>query len=421
MKRLFVLTFISFLLFYSCTSHDGDLSVYTVSNADFNQILKIDGFVEPVKSTTLFCPSGIEGNIIFLLEDGTRVEQGDTVCILEAKELETSYNQMLIDMETERASLNKIRADLDMQYALLEAQVRNNEADTKIAHLDSFQIEYATPSQKRIKELELEKVSIEKIKFEKKLKALGVIQQSDIKKAELKILRMETRAGSMKERLESLIIKAPQNGLVTRTMNFITGNKNQMGDVVWDNMPIVMIPEMADMKVSIAASERDFKSLNVNDSVYYGFDAMPGNVGWGKILKKSPVGKPVKEKSKVKVFEVEASIDSVLEMPDPGFSVVCNIVQKTVKDTLVIPQVAVFEVDSMKFVYVKRGKQYEMRQIQTSLSFPKEAVISAGLKRGEVISLSKPDLSKVKKERILLPVEPSDSIIPNNKDQVVKR
>jgi multidrug efflux pump subunit AcrA (membrane-fusion protein) len=397
------------------------LSVYTVSNADFNQILKIDGFVEPVKSTTLFCPSGIEGNIIFLLEDGTRVEQGDTVCILEAKELETSYNQMLIDMETERASLNKIRADLDMQYALLEAQVRNNEADTKIAHLDSFQIEYATPSQKRIKELELEKVSIEKIKFEKKLKALGVIQQSDIKKAELKILRMETRAGSMKERLESLIIKAPQNGLVTRTMNFITGNKNQMGDVVWDNMPIVMIPEMADMKVSIAASERDFKSLNVNDSVYYGFDAMPGNVGWGKILKKSPVGKPVKEKSKVKVFEVEASIDSVLEMPDPGFSVVCNIVQKTVKDTLVIPQVAVFEVDSMKFVYVKRGKQYEMRQIQTSLSFPKEAVISAGLKRGEVISLSKPDLSKVKKERILLPVEPSDSIIPNNKDQVVKR
>ncbi len=432
-KRLLLLTLLFSILFYSCVSHDESVSVYEVSNADFNQVLKIEGFVEPVKSTTLFCPSEIEGNIIFLLEDGTRVEKDDTVCILEAKELETAYNQMMIDLETEKAGLNKIRADLDMQYALLEAQVRNNEADTKIALLDSSQLEYVTPSQKRIKELELQRVTIEKVKYEKKLKALAIIQQSDIKKAELKIQRMEVRSQSMKERLNSLIIKAPESGIVARTMNFLTGNKNQIGDVVWDNMPIAMIPQMKYMKVNIAASERDFKNINVNDSVYYSFDAMPGNMGWGKILKKSPVGKPVKEKSKVKVFEIEASIDSILEMPDPGYSVICNIVQKLVKDTIVIPQVAIFEEDSMKFVYVKKDKNFEMRQVQTSLSFPKEAVISAGLKRNEIISLSKPVLSMVKKERVLLPVERPDSIlkkaklqdsipvVPNIKDQVVKK
>ncbi len=431
-KRLSGLTFILLSLLYSCTSHDKDLSVYTVSDADFNQVLKINGFVEPVKSITLFCPSNIEGNIIFLLEDGTRVEEGDTVCVLEAKELETAYNQMLIDLETEKAGINKIKADLDMQYALLEAQVKNNEADTRIARLDSFQLEYATPSQKRVKELELEKVTIEKAKYEKKLKALAIIQQSDIKRAELKIQRMETRAQSMKESLDALIIKAPQSGLITRTINFLTGNKNQIGDVVWDNMPIVKIPEMKYMKVNISASERDFKNINVNDSVYYSFDAMPGNMGFGKILKKSPVGKPVKEKSKVKVFEIEASIDSIFEMPDPGFSVVCNIVQKMVKDTIVIPQVAIFEEDSMKFVYVKKDKRFEMRQIETSLSFPKEAVVSAGLSRSEVISLSKPGTSQIMKDRALLPVAQPDSIkesstqdsipiVPNNKDQVIKK
>ncbi len=432
-KLLFVLSLISICLAFSCTSHDKDLSVYTVSNTDFNQILKIDGFVEPVKSTTIFCPSQIEGNIIFLLEEGTEVEKDDTVCILEAKELETAYSQMLIDLEAEEAGINKIKADLDMQYALLEAQVKNNEADTKIARLDSFQMEYATPSQKRIKELELERVTIEKVKYEKKLKSLGIIQQSDIKKAELKIQRMQTRAASMKEKIDQLTIKAPENGLIARTMNFLTGNKNQIGDVVWDNMPIAMIPEMKYMKVKISASERDYKNINVNDSVYYSFDAMPGNMGWGKILKKSPVGKPIKEKSKVKVFEIEASIDSILEMPDPGFSVVCNIVQKMVKDTIVIPQVAIFEEDSMKFVYVKKDNDYEMRQIQTGLSFPKEAVISAGLKRDEVISLSKPDISRVLKDRTLLPVVLSDTTIkkstifdtyfsyPYNKDLFVKK
>jgi biotin carboxyl carrier protein len=379
-----------------------------VSKTDFKQILKVDGFAEPVKSTTLVCPSGIEATIIFLLEDGTRVEKDDTVCILESKDLETGYNQVIIDMETEQANLNKIKADLAMQYALLEAQVKNNDADTKIAQLDSFQLEYATPSQKRIKQLELERVQIEKVKYEKKLKSLSIIQQSEIKKAELKIQRMETRSKTMKDRLDALVIRAPQEGVVIRSVNFISGNKVQIGDLIWENMPIVIIPEMKDMKVKISASERDFKNINVNDSVFYNFDAMPGNMAWGKILKKSPVGQQYKRGSKVKFFEVEASIDSVLEMPDPGFSVVCNIVLKVVKDTIVIPQVAIFEEDSMKFVYVKKDRHYEMRQIQTGISFPKEAVISAGLKRDEVISLSKPNTSAIK-NRVLLPEELKDS------------
>ena len=426
-KRLFALTLVFLSLFYSCTSHDEGLSVYTVSNTDFNQVLKIEGFVEPVKSVTIFCPPDVEGTIIFLLEDGTRVEKGDTICIIEVKELETEYNQMLIDLETQQAGMNKILADLDMQYALLEAQVKNNEADTEIAFLDSAQLEYSTPSQKRIKELELERVAIEKAKYDKKLQTLEVIQQSDIKRAELRIQRMENRLQSMKDRLESLVIRAPESGLISLTMNYMTGNKNQISDIVWENMPIAIIPEMESMKVLISASERDFKAINVNDSVYYSFDAMPGNMGWGKILQKSPIGRPIRRGSKVRIFEIEASIDSVIQMPDPGFSAVCNIVQKMVKDTIVIPQVAIFEADSLKFVYVKKDKGFEMRQIQTSLSFPKEAVISAGLKRNEVISLSKPSVSRVK-GRVLLPVDSSDSIpetvnlqdsipmIPNNKD-----
>jgi hypothetical protein len=55
-----------------------------------------------------------------------------------------------------------------------------------------------------------------------------------------------------------------------------------------------------------------------------------------------------------------------------------------------------------------------MRQIQTSISFPKEVVISAGLKREEVISLSKPSVSVVK-EKVLLPVKSKDSVSKEEK------
>lgn len=380
---------------------DNETLIYTISKGDFNHILSINGFVEPVNTTTLVCPRNIEGIISFLIEDGVFVEAGDTVAIIEVTELQNEYDKILLDLENANAELTKTRANSEMQYALLEAQVKNNEADTKIAQLDSLQLEYATPSQKKIKEMELEKVIIEKKKYEKKLKSLEIIQQSEIKRMELRIQRLANRLQTTKDRLDNLILKSPQKGLATRSKNFLTNTKMLVGDPVWGNMPIIIIPEMSRMKIKIFAPEKDYKAINVNDSVSYHFDAMPDNIAWGKILKKSPVGQQQNQKSKLKYFEIEASIDSVLSMPEPGFTAKCNVFLKQVKDTIVVPQIAVFDEDSIKVVYVKTKSGYEMRQVLQGVSSSKEVIITSGLKENEKISLIKPEASSIKEKTIL--------------------
>ncbi len=393
------------LLFFliSCSSGENkDIATYSVINTDFENILNIEGFIEPVRSTTIVCPRVSDGVITFLVEDGTIVKEGETVCVIEVKELETSYSQLQVDLENTKAELNKTKADALLEYSLLEAQVKNNEADTKIAQMDSLQLQYATATQKRIKELELKRVAIEKNRYEKKLKALAVIQQSEIRKRELEIQRMSNRVQSVEEQLEKLTLKTAKDGLAIRSNSWSTGKKLQVGDPVWGNMPLVNIPEMKEMKVMISASETDYKYINVGDSVCYTFDAMPGNTGTGRILKKAPVGQPKKRDSKVKFFEIEASLDSCPILPEPGFTANCRIILKQVKDTIVIPQIAVFEEDSIKVVYVKKEKGYEMRQISIGLTSPKDAIITTGLKRKETISLSKPSSGLVK-EKTLLP------------------
>ena len=390
------------MLSFSCTSHEKEIALYTVSSLNFENILDIDGFAEPVNSTTLSCPRNVDGVVIQLVEDGTVVNKGDVVCVIEFTERQNEYDQLGVELENANADLNKTKADIEMEYAILEAQVKNNQAETQIAQLDSLQLEYATLSQKRIKELELRKVAVLKAKYEKKLQSLAIIQQSEIRKKELKIQQLQVRIQAIKKELDDLTLKAPQKGLATRPVYWLSGKILQVGDPVWGNMPLVVIPEMSKMKVKIMASERDYKFINVNDSVYYTFDALPENIAWGKILKKSPVGQPYKEGSKVKVFEIEASIDSTLTMPDPGFTASCHIVLKQVKDTIVIPQIAVFEEDSMKVVFVKKDDGYEMRQILQGISSPKNVIITAGLQRQETISLSKPESSLVR-EKVLLP------------------
>ena len=400
------------LLFVSCDK-DTNISTYAVSLGTFSNSLMIEGFVEPVQSTTLSSPMPCDGTIKFLVEDGEYVEEGQVVCIIEWQEMQNQYDQLILSLENAEVGINKTVADLNMQRAILEAQVLTNDADTRIAQMDSLQIAFMSQNQRLIKKLELEKATIEKERYEKKLAALKVIQQTDVKKMELEITRFKTNVQSVKERLDALTIKAPRSGLLLRANNRLTGTKIVVGDPVWSNFPVATMPEFKQMKVMIMASETDYKSINVNDSVFYTFDAIPGNTGMGKILKKAPMGQPYKRGSTVKFFEIEASIDSVDVMPDPGFTANCKIMFKQVENVLFVPQIAIFEEDSMKVVFVQRKNGYEQRQVLTDVSSLKESVVTAGLNEGDVITLSKPKKSLIKVQTALpdsLTIKPESSI-----------
>ncbi len=363
--------------------------------ADFEDYILAEGVAEPVVTTNVICPANIEGNIIFLVQDGARVETGDVICVIEDKNLQTDYDEAVTNLETAIAQLNKVRADLDMQYALLEAEVKNNQAQTEIAMLDSLQLRYSSETMRKIRELELQKASVERRKLNMKLRTLQKIQASEIRKHELTIQRHQANKEARAQRLESLTITSPGSGIVRRVYNSQTGKRYQEGDNVWAGRAIVTIPDLEQMKVQFMASEGDYKRINMNDIVEFSFDAMPENSGRGKIIKKAPVGTPVKKDSKVKFFEMEASVDSVDEPLAPGLSVSSRIMLEVLKDTIVIPQITIFDEDSMKVVYVKKDKLFEKRQVSTGLSSPTNIVITKGLRAGEIISMTRPGENQI--------------------------
>ena len=379
-----------------------DISTYTVTRKNFESTIIIDGYAEPVQSTTITCPrAGGGGTVAFLIEDGTWVNEGDILCTIENKSMETRYDGLLTNLENAEAGIVKTKAELSLQYTMLEADAKNNEAETQIAHLDSTRLQYYSPNQRLIRELELQIVGITRRKIEMKLASLTIIQKSEIKRLQLEINRLNNNVESVKKDLDALVLKSSKKGLAIRGTNPMTRKKMAVGDMVWNGMPLVNIPEMDKMKMKIFASERDYRYINVNDSVSYTFDALEDNVAWGKILNKMPVGKEVKEGSKVKYFEIDASVDSTLVMPDPGFTATCYITLKQVNDTLTIPQIAIFEQDSMKVVYVENKKGFEMRQVLIGESSPKDAVVTYGLCLDERIALSLPKESQIKSRKIL--------------------
>jgi len=398
---LFFVLFVGSFLFSCKEKEKKEILVDHLENSDFEDILTVDGVIEAVRTVTLSCSRELSGEIVYLVEDGTQVQAGDLVCQIENREYQDVVDELQIEIENAQANMTKSKANLDMRYAQLDAQVKINAIQTAISNLDSLQLIYASPQQRRIKELELQKAAIVKNKLTKKLHALDIINKNQIKRMELQIKSKENRANYVNEILSTLSIKATQPGMALRAVSWITDKPLQEGDAVESGMPVVTIPDMTEMKVRILASEASYKRMNVGDRVEYTFDGMPGNMAWGSIQKKAPVGQPIKRKSKVKVFEVEASMDSSKVLPRPGLSVRCDIILRQVKDTIVVPQLAIFEEDSLKMVYVKQLNGFERRQVLLGPTSPKNAVITSGLTGKEVLSLNKPASSSIKKTTML--------------------
>jgi HlyD family secretion protein len=374
-----------------------DIFTCKVERNEFTEVITVPGTVEAVKSNSIRCPNVYRSSILFLVEDGTFVNAGDTVCILENKEMVDQYEQMQKNIELQKAELNKSKADLDLKYALLEAEVKNNDAQTAITNLDSLQLKFSSEVQQKITALELKIASIKKNRYEKKLAALELINKSELRKTELQIVRMENQLKTIEDRLKLLVILSPQNGLFIHS-NSITGQgKTKEGDQTYPGITIAEIPDLSAMRVYISASEKEYKRVMIDDSVIFTFDALLGNFCTGKVTYKAPVGKSKNENSKVKFYDLLASIDSCMKMPGAGLSANCKIFAERISDTLIAPFISVFDEDSLKYVYVKTGIKYEKREVIVSESSPESAVISAGILEGEILALSKPNERKVGK------------------------
>ena len=179
LNKLLHIAFVLPLCLACSSGNESNISTYLVERGDFQYVLRVDGVVEPVKFTTVKCPERVDATVTFIVDEGQRVDKGDTLCVLEDADLASLYDQLLLDLEEEEGSLVRLIASNEVDNATLRSEFKTNEAETRIAQLDSLQLKYLPPAQKRINELELDKVLLQRKKLEGKLKLNPVVQQTE--------------------------------------------------------------------------------------------------------------------------------------------------------------------------------------------------------------------------------------------------
>jgi multidrug efflux pump subunit AcrA (membrane-fusion protein) len=168
------------------------------------------------------------------------------------------------------------------------------------------------------------------------------------------------------------------------------GGKIEAGSTVWSNMSVLQVPDMSLMQVSCDVSEVDYKRIEKGQMVNILIEAADNLSTTGIVKRKSLVGRQNRQVSSVKSYEVIVSVDSCHLKMTPGMSAKCQVTINEIHDTIVVPSIAINEVDSSKVIYVAAGDKFIPVQIQTGTSNSSETIISSGLKGDEIIALTEP-------------------------------
>lgn len=411
MKQFMVLFIFIQLLHTACGKKNQNILTLTLKHSDYYETIDAIGTVQAVNNLTLLAPrvnvSGV--TVAHLADEGTFVNKGDTICILEAPELVSIIESFKTDLEKLEADMKKLEADNAMELSLLNAQVATNKAQIAITMLDSIQIKFATPVKQQLLALEMEKANIEKKKLQKKFVAQKRIDNSEMIQMKSRIMMQKNRIQTYETQNNSLKLVAPCDGIVMHyespVLRFLgsggvgtRGGKIEEKSSVWSNMPLLQIPDMKEMQVSVEVPETDYKRIKNGQIAIIRIEASTNLNTTGKVKRKTLAGKSAQEKTSIKSYEVIISIDSCHKRMKPGLSATCQIIVDNVKDTIVVPAAAIFGIDSTKVVYVENDGKFIPVTVETGLSNSSVSIISRGLTGNETVALMEPPHNMIRRK-----------------------
>jgi multidrug efflux pump subunit AcrA (membrane-fusion protein) len=399
MKRFIFLVLTWILIITACHRRTSPILTYGLKHSDYIETIESEGTVQAVNNNVVVTPrvwSGLQ--VARLSKEGAFVRKGDTICILAAPDLMNTFEQYKTELEKIEGAKDSLEANQAMQLSMLEAQVETNQAQMEISMLDSIQLKFAPEVKQKLLTLEMEKVKIEKMKLGKKLAAQKKISSSEISQIGSRIAMQKNQIQMFQSQINSLYIIAPSDGFVMRAEmpsfqingGSTIGGKIEEGSKVFYTMPLLQIPDISKMQISVEVPEADYKRINNDQKVEIKIESGSNLETTGKIIRKSLATKNRDEKSQIKFYEVIISVDSCDSMMKPGLSALCRIIVDEVKDTIVVPSAAIFARDSTKIVYVAKDKKFIPVQIETGVSNSSESIVSKGLNGNEVIALMEP-------------------------------
>jgi HlyD family secretion protein len=217
-------------------------------------------------------------------------------------------------------------------------------------------------------------------------------KQAAISSAQSRIEEAAARLDLARQQLLRCEVRAEVPGIVVYKEVFFGSEqrKPQVGDQVWANQPLIILPDISRMVVETKVRETDIYKVERNQKVTVRVEAYPDLRLTGAVTLVGTLAQEEKERRGTKFFSVTVQVNESEPRLRPGMTARVEIQVEERKRALYVPLEAVFEREGRAVVYLD-GRRPIPREVVLGPSNADFVVIEKGLRRGERILLRDPE------------------------------
>lgn len=203
----------------------------------------------------------------------------------------------------------------------------------------------------------------------------------------------QSRLEQAKTTLERTTITAPLSGMVVHREEFRDGErrKPRVGDSVWQNQPLLYLPDLTRMVVLTQVREVDVHKVQPGHGGEASFDAYPELALAAAVRSIGVLAEREGLHGGEKTFRVTAELVDGDTRLRPGMTARLDILSEAVADALVIPIQALWERGGRTWCWVATADGVERRDVRVGARSHHFAEVLEGLVEGDVVSLVAPD------------------------------
>lgn len=370
-----------------------------VRRAEFVISTRTRGEIRSTRSTVLTAPQVPNLRIVRLAEDGRPIKKGDIVVEFDSAQQEQSYLEYRTNVRTAESEIVQTQAAHRITNEQDAMSLMRSTYDVERAKLEAGKAEILSEIQGAKNRIDVGIAEGELRKVNATINAHRVNQKADLQRLDQRKAKTLRDTERVKGYLSRMVLRAPNDGILTILPNFrASGSFGSMpppfkeGDNAWTGASIAEIPDLSSMRIEMKLEEVERGNSKLGQQVRVRVDAIADKEFIAELDWISPVATlnfsrfTTAEKS----FPAYATLKNLDPRLRPGMSATAEIVIESEPNALLIPARASFLHNGRPSVYVQRGQEFELREIEVGKRNENDIVVLSGLREGEVVTLENP-------------------------------
>jgi len=381
-----------------------------------NTIGSLDAARSYVVSSTI---KGEYGKIVYIADEGTLIKKGDVLVQFDSAYFESQILRLTGELKGFEASYEARKQILEWEKSQAEGSIKSAEFDLTDAKQEynryaSYINDLEELGKKGLKypnEISQAKKKAEQL-YAKQQKCATVFEQinkesvfkiaaaaAELSKVQNEIETTKTSLDDMKAELGKAIVYAPYQGIVVHyeAQRDNQKRKPRAGDTVWQNQPLLYLPDISSLLVKTLVREVDLYKISKGQKVSIKIDAYPKLSLSGRV---SSIGVMASDEASSgngeKYFQVIVSVDGENLDLRPGMTAKVVIDVDHANNVLTVPVQSVFNEYADKYCYVAKNQKMRKVKVETGRQNEDLLEITEGLNNGDLVSLTKPSDDEVR-------------------------